>query len=116
VTDRCPACGQKLRERPRSGRPAGRPRLLGPELLARIRELRETPDPRGRRRTWEQVARLVGCRVGSVRTWYARAKRIEVAPVINAPGEFVAAPLVGSPAPSPSTGPFPPASRGEEPG
>jgi DNA invertase Pin-like site-specific DNA recombinase len=50
----------------RSGRPPGRPRRVTPELLERIRELRE-----GRGLPWSQVAQTLHVPAGSCRKWYS---------------------------------------------
>ena len=75
----------------RSGRPVGRPAVLTPELLGRIRELRETPDPKGKRRTWGQIAKVVHHPAGSLKKWYSASRR-DLPRVINPPAEFSVTP------------------------
>jgi DNA invertase Pin-like site-specific DNA recombinase len=72
----------------RSGRPVGRPGIITPDLRHRILELRDLPGPDGRRRTWNQIARILHHRSGSLRKWYASAHRGEMPSVINGPGEL----------------------------
>lgn len=54
------------RRRTKSGRPPGRPRRVTPELLERIRELREE-----RGLPWSQVAQALHAPAGSCRKWYS---------------------------------------------
>jgi DNA invertase Pin-like site-specific DNA recombinase len=88
----------------RSGKPVGRPAVLTPELLARIRELRETPDPGGKRRTWNTIAKVVHHPAGSCKKWYA--SRRESPRVINPSREFRVTPSGESIAPRAGTVPF----------
>jgi DNA invertase Pin-like site-specific DNA recombinase len=54
------------RRRTRSGRPPGRPRRVTPELLERIRVLREE-----RHLPWSQIAVILHVPAGSCRKWYS---------------------------------------------
>jgi DNA invertase Pin-like site-specific DNA recombinase len=70
------------RRRTKSGRPPGRPRRVTPELLERIRQLRE-----GRGLPWFQVAQALHVPAGSCRKWYsdqARKTSAEKNPVSGA--------------------------------
>lgn len=58
------------RRRTRSGRPPGRPRRVTPELLEKIRVLREE-----RRLPWSQVAQNLHIPAGSCRKWHSDAAR-----------------------------------------
>jgi putative DNA-invertase from lambdoid prophage Rac len=58
------------RRRTRSGRPPGRPRRVTPELLERIRVLREE-----RRLPWSQIAQNLHVPAGSCRKWFSDAVR-----------------------------------------
>lgn len=58
------------RRRTRSGRPPGRPRRVTPELVGRIRELREV-----RKLPWSQVAQALHVPAGSCRKWYSDVVR-----------------------------------------
>ena len=58
------------RRRTRSGRPPGRPRRVTPELLERIRVLREE-----RHLPWSQVAQNLHVPAGSCRKWFSDAAR-----------------------------------------
>lgn len=78
----------------RSGNPVGRPPKLTPELLAQIRDLRETPLPDGRTRTWAQIARMVHHPAGSCKKWLSAARR-DKPRVINPPTGF--SPTRGAP-------------------
>ncbi len=69
------------------GKSVGRPRVLTGELLFRIRELRDTPGPDGKRRTWGTIAQIVHHRAGSVKKWYSASRRDSPC-VINPPAEF----------------------------
>jgi putative DNA-invertase from lambdoid prophage Rac len=103
----------------RSGKPIGRPRHLTPELAEQIRQLRETPDERGKRRSWARIARITHHPASSLKKWFSvmrAADRSRGLEVIKGPRGFGDSGAVGSPAPSPQTDPFPPAPRGEEPG
>jgi DNA invertase Pin-like site-specific DNA recombinase len=75
----------------KSGRPPGRPAVVTPELLERIRQLRETPGPDGKQRTWAQIARAAHHPSGSIRKWYGTL-RAGIPRVINARGELRATP------------------------
>jgi putative DNA-invertase from lambdoid prophage Rac len=70
------------------GKRIGRPPVLSAELLSRIRELRETPDGEGNRRTWAAIARIVHHPAGSLKKWYSASRR-ETPRVINCPREIV---------------------------
>jgi DNA invertase Pin-like site-specific DNA recombinase len=58
------------RRRTRSGRPPGRPRRVTPELLEKIRVLREE-----RQLPWSQVAQNLHVPAGSCRKWFSDAMR-----------------------------------------
>ncbi len=73
--------------RTRTGNPVGRPPILTAELLERIRKLRDTPDERGKRRTWPKIATIVHSPAGSCRKWYA-AYRGATPGVINPSAGF----------------------------
>jgi DNA invertase Pin-like site-specific DNA recombinase len=72
----------------RSGKPVGRPRILSDALLGRIRELRETPGPSGKVRTWNEIARMVHSPAGSCKKWYC-AQRGGKPRVINPDSGFL---------------------------
>ena len=65
---------RKIREgrrQTRSGRPPGRPRRVTPELLEKIRVLREE-----RHLPWSQIAQILHVRAGSCHKWFSDAARV----------------------------------------
>lgn len=77
------------RRKTRTGRPPGRPRLITPELLAEIRELREHGGAGGGTLEWKQVAIRAKVRAGTCKKAYSTLRR-ETPRVVKGPGEFVA--------------------------
>jgi DNA invertase Pin-like site-specific DNA recombinase len=71
----------------RSGRPVGRPRIYDAAFATRVRELRDTPTPDGRRRQWSQIAMMLHRPAGSLRKVYG-AFRGTIPRVINPAGDL----------------------------